>query len=122
MASPRDGAAANRYSGCVRFGVWLPLADVAAVAPPWPGVLQVRGDALLVLPRGKSAMILYAASAPTQSLSDFVRAAGSEMLARASTLGAQHVRFAASETPAADLQRLLDQFSERFGGPPAANS
>jgi hypothetical protein len=98
------------------------LADVVALAPDWSGVLQVRGDALQTLPRGKSAMILYAASAPGETLQSFVRAAGADALDRARGLGASLVRFGESSTPASDLHRLLDQFRERFGAPPPANS
>jgi alkanesulfonate monooxygenase SsuD/methylene tetrahydromethanopterin reductase-like flavin-dependent oxidoreductase (luciferase family) len=84
--------------------------------------LQVRGDDLLVFPRGKSAMILYAASAAGETLHDFVRARGATALERAATLAACWVRFGESPTPEAALARLLDQFCERFGGPPPANS
>ncbi|HEY0710603.1 MAG TPA: hypothetical protein VGG33_27620 [Polyangia bacterium] len=106
----------------MRFGPWQPLADLAQIAPAVPGVLQVRGDALHVFPRGKSAMILYAASPPDETLQTFVQTLGAEALARARTLGALYVRFGESANPAGDLTRLLDQFQERFGGLPPANS
>ena len=67
-------------------------------------------------------MILYAASQIEESLRDFVAGPGAAVLARAAQEGACYVRFATSSQPTADLQRLLANFRERFGGPPAANS
>jgi phosphoribosylformylglycinamidine cyclo-ligase len=106
----------------VRFGPWLPIEQAAALAPEQPGVLQARGDALLELPRGKSAMVLYAASAPGQSLRAFVAGPGAPLLATAASLGARWVRFADASAPEAQLARLLRLFEERFGAPPRAHA
>jgi len=44
----------------VQFGRWYPLADVGDHTPEAEGVLQLRTEALVEYPRGKSAMVLYA--------------------------------------------------------------
>lgn len=67
-------------------------------------------------------MILYAASGDGESLQDFVRGNGAVLLASAAEHGACYIRFASSARPDSELQRLLGQFRERFGGPPPANS
>ncbi len=47
----------------MKFGAWYPLADAARHAPRAPGVFQVRlAEGLLDYPRGKSAMLHYAAA------------------------------------------------------------
>jgi hypothetical protein len=104
----------------VLFGPWQSLDEAGASAPDSPGVLQARGDGLLLFPRGKSAMILYAASAEDESLAAFV-ARSRPLLAQAAALGGRHIRFAVTAQPGAALQRLLDRFAERFGAPPPAN-
>jgi hypothetical protein len=96
------------------------LAAAEAHAPAQPGVLQARGEQLLAFPRGKSAMILYAASRADESLAAFVTREG-PLLAQAAALGACYVRFGATAHPAAEVQRLLDNFAERFGAAPPAN-
>jgi hypothetical protein len=106
----------------VRFGPWLPIEQAAGLAPEEPGVLQARGDALLELPRGKSAMVLYAASTAGQSLRAFVGGPGAPLLAAAASLGARWVRFAGASAPEAQLARLLRLFEERFGAPPRAHA
>ena len=114
----------DEASGILRpvvFGPWQPLAEALVTAPLAPGVLQVRGDRVLDLPLGKSAMILYAASAAGESLADFVAGAGAPLLVRAAGRGALYVRFAPAEAPGAALTRLLDRFRERFGALPAVN-
>jgi hypothetical protein len=105
----------------VRFGPWSPIEGAREAAPAQPGVLQARSDALLELPRGKSAMILYAASADDEPLADFVQRGGAGPLAAAARLGARWVRFAATARPGEALARLLRQFEERFGAPPRAH-
>jgi hypothetical protein len=105
----------------VRFGPWIPLAEAARTAPEHPGVLQARAAELRDLPRGKSAMVLYAASAAGESLRAFVSGRGATELALAAERGALLVRFAATSAPAAELSRLLRLFEERFGAPPPAN-
>jgi hypothetical protein len=110
-----------RYSQPVTFGPWQPLAEAASRAPDAPGVVQARGENLLDLPRGKSAMVLYAASADGESLAAFLRGRGAPALHRAAAAGACYVRFATTSTPQAVLARLLGNFTERFGAPPPAN-
>jgi hypothetical protein len=105
----------------VRFGPWLPIERAQAQAAAGPGVLQTRGDALLPLPRGKSAMILYAASGDDESLADFVQGPGAARLAAARALGARWIRFGSAPRPQHELDRLLRQFRERFGALPPAN-
>ena len=105
----------------MRFGPWLPLLEAHDTAPAAPGVLQARGEALVELPRGKSAMLLYAASMPDESLQAFVRGRGAPLLAAASRLGACWVRFAESPRPDSELSRLLRIFVERFGAAPPTN-
>jgi hypothetical protein len=106
----------------VRFGAWLPLERATEAAPPTPGVLQARADTLLAFPRGKSAMVLYAASADEEPLAAFVAGAGAPLLARAAQLGARWVRFAEAPRPGQEAARLLRQFDERFGAQPPANT
>jgi phosphoribosylformylglycinamidine cyclo-ligase len=104
----------------VRFGPWQPLDRAVAQAPPRPGLFQVRGQALLPFPRGKSAMVFYGASADDQPLADRLAVAAGE-LARAAALGACWIRFADSPHPGVDLTRLLADFQSRFGALPPAN-
>jgi hypothetical protein len=102
------------------------MAERAAAAPETPGVLQVRSDALEAYPRGRSAMLLYAHSGADLELTlrrylaapPEAEAAG---LARAAERGGRWIRFGASSSPQADCARLVGQFTERFGAPPAAN-
>jgi hypothetical protein len=106
----------------VRFGPWLPLEQAPTAAPSAPGLLQARGDELLQLPRGRSAMVLYAGSAGGgDTLQAFVQAGGAPLLAAAAQQGARWVRFAETSDPPTQLARLLRQFEERFGAPPRAN-
>jgi len=44
----------------MHFCPWYPLDDGAGHAPGGPGVVQLRGAALLDYPRGKTAMVRYA--------------------------------------------------------------
>jgi hypothetical protein len=115
-----ERAAPGGILRAVLFGPWHPLESAGPIAPDTPGVMQARGDGLLPFPRGKSAMILYAASREGESLAAFViRAQG--QLAQAAALGARHVRFAPAAQPGPALQRLLERFVDRFGALPPAN-
>ena len=126
MTPPERGASAGAATrSCilplVRFGAWHPLAGAAEAAPARPGVLQARADDLLVFPRGKSAMVLYASSAADEPLAAFVAGPGAPLVTLAASLGARWVRYAEAADPAAARDRLLRQFLERFGSLPAAN-
>jgi phosphoribosylformylglycinamidine cyclo-ligase len=105
----------------VRFGPWLPIEQAAERAPAVGGVLQARADGLLPLPRGKSAMVFYAATTGDVALGAWVRGPGGAALDRAVQLGARLVRFGETDDPAAALARLLRDFDERFGALPLAN-
>lgn len=107
----------------MKFGVWHPVAEASAAAPDWPGLLQARAEALVPYPRGKSAMVLYAACGPDETLRRYVCAsAGLAALRRANAHGARWVRFGQTATPERDLSRLAGQFQERFGAPPLGNA
>jgi hypothetical protein len=68
----------------VTFGPWYPLERAVAEAPGRPSVLQVRAEALLSFPRGKSPMVLYTATAVDEPLVAFVAGRGAtRWLARA---------------------------------------
>jgi hypothetical protein len=105
----------------VRFGPWLSFERAAELAPSHPGLLQARGEALLPLPRGKSAMVLYDGTAAGESLQEYLRGDGARSLRRAAERGAQFIRFGASAEPELELARLLANFEERFGALPPAN-
>jgi hypothetical protein len=97
----------------VRFGPWHRLQDAPAAAPSTAGVLQVRRvEGLVAYPRGKSAMIRYAAA-------DDLRAACTA-LAAAHPDAAWLVRFSRDPVPdpAAAAARLRADFADRFGAPP----
>lgn len=103
------------------FGPWHPIEAAAAAAPPLPGVLQARAAGIVDYPRGKSAMLLYDHGG-TASLDAHVRGAGADRLRAAQAQGATLVRFGPSRDPAADHDRLLRTFTERFGAPPLVNA
>lgn len=93
------------------FGRWYPLRDAAAHAPAAPGVLQLRvADGLVEYPRGKSAMVHYAAAA--------------DLRAAATALAGAHLdapwlcRHAEVAEPEALAAELLRTFTARFGAPP----
>jgi len=96
------------------FGRWYPLRDAARHAPAVAGVLQLRvaHGTLVDYPRGKSAMVHYAA-AP-------------DLRAAATTLAAAHADVdwlcrhteGAVDDPAALVAALLERFTARFGEPP----
>jgi hypothetical protein len=105
----------------LRFGAWHAIEAALAAAPSRPGVLQVRADAVLSLPRGKSAMVFYAATDPAEPLAEWLSGAGQKSLEATVRLGGRYVRFAESADPQRDLARLLAQFEERFGAVPCGN-
>ena len=101
----------------VRFGTWYPLEEASAHAPAQPGVFQIRIDSgLIQYPKGKSAMIHYAAADNLRAAATaFADAhAGSNWLCR------HTIKLSADS--AQDLQplcaRLVDRFSRSFGSPP----
>ena len=106
----------------VTFGPWYPLEHALAEAPWRPGVLQVRAEALLSFPRGKSAMVLYTATVVDETLFALVAGRGAAMLLRAAACGGRLVRFADAALPEAELELLLQQFTERFSAPPPGNA
>ena len=91
------------------------------MAPAAPGVLQARAERPLPYPRGKSAMVFYGASAHDEDLRGYVTGRGAGELRRAGEVGARFVRFGVSERSQAELDRLLGQFSSRFGALPVGN-
>lgn len=105
----------------MNFGSWHDLVDAPRVAPEQSGVLQARARTLLAFPAGKSAMVLYAASGAGETLQRYVDTAGAPRLARAVAAGASLIRFGVTPRPDAELQRLLRQFSDRFGALPPGN-
>jgi hypothetical protein len=109
------------HSAPVNFGSWHELVDAPRVAPEETGVLQARAHAPLAFPSGKSAMVLYASSGPTETLRGYVSATGAPRLARAAAAGADLIRFGVTPRPDAEVERLLRQFSARFGALPPAN-
>lgn len=101
------------YVRGMKFGPWFPLAAAPERLPARPGVLQVRVERGLVrYPKGKSAMIRYAAADDVRQLAASLAAAhaGAAWLCRA------------SEGPCADpvaaAARLAAEFEERFGSCP----
>jgi hypothetical protein len=95
----------------MNFGPWSALH--AALLPSGPGVLQVRREhGLVVYPRGKSAMVHYAAA---EDLQVAVRA-----IAAAHPEAAWLVRCNREPVtdPQAAVDRLIAEFAERFGAPP----
>ena len=94
----------------MKFGPWHPLPAAGDQLPPAPGVLQVRvREGLVRYPRGKSAMICYAAAADLQALAVTLARThqGAPWLCRAS-LGP-------CADPEAAVARLLADFRGRFG-------
>jgi hypothetical protein len=98
------------------FGPWYPLADAGAEAPASPGVFQVRlGRGLLAYPRGRSAMLRYAAAADVRAAAVAFAAAhpGREWLCR-------HAETADVAAAEAYCERLRERFRRQFGGLPRA--
>ena len=96
----------------------LPVASI----PEQPGVLQVRAPELLAYPRGKSAMVLYAATPAGTTLRAFVATGAGGRLERARAAGGALVRFATAADPGLALELLVRRFVERFGAPPVADA
>ena len=95
------------------FGRWQKLA--AATVPRRRGVLQARvADGLVDYPTGKSAMVYYDAD---DDLSQALARLGAAVPPGADVL----VRFGECADPAVELARKLDEFTRRFGAPPAWN-
>jgi hypothetical protein len=95
------------------FGRWQKLA--AATVPRRRGVLQARlAHEILDYPSGKSAMVYYDAD---EDLSAALARLGAVVPPGADVL----VRFAECADPAAELARKRDEFTRRFGAPPAWN-
>ncbi|MBK9036923.1 MAG: hypothetical protein IPL61_37670 [Myxococcales bacterium] len=102
----------------MEFGRWYPLTAAAAHAPPGPGVFQVRvRDGLIDYPRGKSAMVHYAAAPDVRAAARDLAAAhpDADWLCR-------HLVDLADPAAAATLAtKLVRDFTARFGrapGPP----
>lgn len=95
------------------FGRWQKLA--ATTVPRRRGVLQARvADGLVAYPTGKSAMVYYDAD---DDLSLALARLGAVVPPGADVL----VRFGECSDPAAELGRLVDDFTRRFGAPPEWN-
>jgi hypothetical protein len=96
------------------FGRWQKLA--AATVPRRRGVLQARvAEGLHDYPTGKSAMVYYDAD---EDLSAALARLGAIIPPGADVL----IRFAECDNPAHELARKLDEFTRRFGAPPAWNT
>ena len=95
--------------------------EAPAAAPAAPGVLQARAERPLPYPRGKSAMVYYGASAADEDLRGYVTGRGAGALRRAGDAGARFIRFGTTARPQPELERLVTQFTGRFGAPPLAN-
>ena len=106
----------------VHFGAWHPISDASAAAPEASGVLQTRAEGVMDYRAGRSAMVLYACTGPDETLRRFVSGRGARELQRAVAAGARWIRFAEAADPAAELDRLLKSFVERFGSLPISNA
>ncbi len=97
------------------FSAYFPLSEAEIRAPQAPGVIQLRlTRGLLAYPRGKSAMVRYAAA-------DDVRAwllAHREALEAAELPAPLLFRVWITEDHAARLAELRDRFRRRFGALP----
>ncbi|HEX2661005.1 MAG TPA: hypothetical protein VHU40_22145 [Polyangia bacterium] len=106
----------------MNFGSWHDLVDAPRVAPEQAGVLQARARSLRSFPAGKSAMVLYASSGAGQTLRRYVADEGQPHLTRAAAAGASLIRFGVTPRPDDELDRLLGQFTSRFGALPPGNA
>lgn len=106
----------------VHFGAWHPISEAIAAAPDVSGVLQTRAEGAMDYRAGRSAMVLYACAPEGETLRRFVTGRGARDLQRAVAAGARWIRFAEAADAAAELERLLKTFTERFGSPPIANA
>ncbi len=98
----------------MRFGPWVRLADMMPEMPGGPGVLQVRREVgLVAYPRGKSAMILYAATDNLRRACERLAAEhpGVGWLCRCNRDRVEDVQGAAVG--------LIADFVDRFGAAPA---
>ena len=95
----------------MNFGPWSRLD--AASLPAGPGVLQVRREhGLVEYPRGKSAMVHYAA------VEDLRAAALALAAANPDAVWLVRCNREPVADPRAAAERLIAEFSERFGAPP----
>jgi hypothetical protein len=106
----------------VHFGVWHPISQAGTAAPEAAGVLQTRAEGVMDYRSGRSAMILYTCCDAGETLRGFVAGRGARELDRAISAGARWIRFAQTENPRGELDRLLEGFVERFGSPPISNA
>jgi hypothetical protein len=106
----------------VHFGAWHPISEASAAAPEACGVLQLRAEGVMDYRAGRSAMVMYACAGPQETLRHFVAGRGARDLQRAVAAGARWIRFAEAPDAAAELDRLLKTFVERFGSLPIANA
>jgi hypothetical protein len=106
----------------VHFGAWHPISEASAAAPDASGVLQTRAEGAMDYRVGRSAMVMYACAAPDETLRRYVAGRGARDLQRAVAAGARWIRFAESANAPAELDRLLKNFTERFGSLPIANA
>ena len=106
----------------MHFGVWHPISEAGTAAPEAAGVLQTRAEGVMDYRSGRSAMVHYACSEADETLRVFVAGRGARELDRAISAGARWIRFAQTENPRVELDRLLEGFVERFGSPPISNS
>ena len=101
-----------------RFCPWYALADIAERAPAMPGVFQIkRARGLQSDPGGKSAMLRYGHSAVLAS----ALAREAARLAdhpQADSLVCRHQIVADADAAEQLYRTVLDQFVNRFGGPP----
>ena len=109
------------HSATVNFGAWHAIADAGRTALETPGLIEARAEAVLIYPRGKSAMVFYGATEQNETLQSYVTQRGAPELERATTAGARWVRFGASQNPQGHLEKRIAHFVMRFGAPPIAN-
>jgi hypothetical protein len=106
----------------VHFGVWHPISEASTAAPDAAGVLQTRAEGAMDYRAGRSAMVMYACAGEGETLRRYVAGRGARDLQRAVAAGARWIRFAEAANAAAELERLLKTFNERFGSLPIANA
>jgi hypothetical protein len=109
----REGARTIGYPTAVRFSSWYCAAQISEQAPARPGVFQVRVQALITYPTGRSAMIHYAQA-------EDLRLAAGEWAAEFGSDDARyrHLDELGSQTPQQVLDKLLTRFRARFGAVP----
>jgi hypothetical protein len=110
------------YAAAVHFGAWHPITEAQTAAPDAAGVIQMRAEGVMDYRAGRSAMVMYAAAGPEETLRRFVAGRGARDVQRAVAAGARWIRFAEAADAAAQLDRLLKTFVERFGSLPIANA